>query len=489
MVFTSLTFCIFLVLVFTLYWVTRRRSPQNFIILVASYIFYGWWDWRFLSLIVISSFVDFISGQLIHKSEKTSARRGWLTLSILVNLGMLGFFKYYNFFADSLQSAAGSVGVELNNLTLDVVLPVGISFYTFQTMSYTIDIYRRQMKPEKDLIAFMAFVSFFPQLVAGPIERASQLLPQFMQERKFDYATAVAGCREILWGFFKKMVIADNMGLIVNAIYAQPDKYTSPWLWFATICFAFQIYCDFSAYSHIAKGVSRLLGFELMRNFAYPYFSQDIAEFWRRWHISLSTWFRDYVFIPLGGSRGPMRIVFTNTVIVFSVSGLWHGASWNYVIWGFLNGVAFLPIYLMGKKKGKQKKRASDIPGGEGLIPKPMVAFKIFLTFTGMLIAWVFFRSTSLSEAMLIFERMFSVFTLPEGQSVPKLPGDAWGVTKAIVFICILVGFEWVQRRHENPLTLDKIYRPVRWFIYTVVLWSCFYYLPRPDSPFIYFQF
>lgn len=486
MVFTSLTFVIFLVLVFSLYWLLRRRNPQNLLILVASYVFYGWWDWRFLSLIVISSAIDFTAGIMIDRSEKPFARRSWLTVSILANLGMLGFFKYYNFFADSLQTAAGGMGVNLGDLTLDVVLPVGISFYTFQTMSYTIDIYRGQMKAERDPIAFMAFVSFFPQLVAGPIERASQLLPQFMVERRFDYVTAVAGCREILWGFFKKMVIADNMGLIVNAIYSQPDKYTGPWFWFATTCFAFQIYCDFSAYSHIAKGVARLLGFELMRNFAYPYFSQNIAEFWRRWHISLSTWFRDYVFIPLGGSRGPMRIVFTNTLIVFSVSGLWHGASWNYVIWGFLNGLAFLPIYLMKKKQGKPKNRASDIPGGEGLLPTPRVAFNIFLTFTAMLIAWVFFRSSSLSDAMLILNRMFTTFSL---EGVPPLPGDAWSVLKASIFILILVSFEWVQRRYENPLTLDNIYRPVRWFIYTVMLWSCFYYLPRPDSPFIYFQF
>ncbi|GHC00592.1 MBOAT family O-acyltransferase [Cerasicoccus arenae] len=484
MVFTSLTFILFLTLVFSLYWLLRRRSPQNFLILVASYVFYGWWDWRFLSLIVISSVIDFTSGIMIDKSEKQGVRRAWLTVSILANLGMLGFFKYFNFFASSLQTAAGSAGVHLGDMTLDIVLPVGISFYTFQTMSYTIDIYRRQMKSERDPIAFLAFVSFFPQLVAGPIERASQLLPQFMADRKFSYPLAAAGCREILWGFFKKMVIADNMGLVVQSIYPRYDDYSSPWLWLATTAFAFQIYCDFSAYSHIAKGVSRLLGFELMRNFAYPYFSQDIAEFWRRWHISLSTWFRDYVFIPLGGSRGPMRVVIINTIIVFSVSGLWHGAAWNYIIWGFLNGLAFLPMYIW-PKKNKKKVRADDIPGGPGLFPKPRVLLNMILMYVGMQVAWVFFASPTLSASLDILKRMFTVFSADN----PALHPDSWSALKALLFIGGLVIFEWVQRAHENPLTLDKIYRPLRWAIYTVMLWSCFYFLPRPDSPFIYFQF
>ncbi|MEO0795058.1 MAG: MBOAT family O-acyltransferase [Verrucomicrobiota bacterium] len=485
MVFTSLTFILFLALVFALYWILRSRSPQNFLILVASYVFYGWWDWRFLSLIVISSVIDFTAGIMIEKSQGRAGRRGWLALSVCANLGMLGFFKYFNFFASSLQSAASSAGVELGNITLDIVLPVGISFYTFQTMSYTIDIYRGQMKSEKDPIAFLAFVSFFPQLVAGPIERASRLLPQFMVPRKFDYVIAVAGCREILWGFFKKMVLADNLGLFVQSVYPRAEDYSSPYLWLATTAFAFQIYCDFSAYSHIAKGTARLLGFELMRNFAYPYFSQDIAEFWRRWHISLSTWFRDYVFIPMGGNRGAMRVVITNTIIVFAVSGLWHGAAWNYVIWGLLNGLAFLPIYLRPKKTGEKKKRAGDIPGGETLIPSFRVARNIFVTFSAMLIAWVFFASPTLSGALLILKRMFIGWSAEN----PALLPDSWSVIQVILFTGGLVIFEWVQRRHENPLTLDKIYRPVRWAIYTIMLWSCFYLLPRPDSPFIYFQF
>jgi len=322
MVFTSLTFVVFLALIFVLYWTLRRRVPQNVLILAGSYFFYGWWDWRFLGLIVASSVIDYTAGLMIERSRRQSGRRIWLAVSIGANLGMLGFFKYFNFFVGSLQSAAGGLGVELGDLTLDLVLPVGISFYTFQTMSYTIDIYRGHLKPEKDLIAFLAFVSFFPQLVAGPIERASRLLPQFMAERKFDYVTAVAGCREILWGFFKKMVIADNLGIVMQGIFPRAADYSAPWLWLAITAFAVQIYCDFSAYSNIAKGTARLLGIELMRNFAYPYFSQDIAEFWRRWHISLSTWFRDYVFIPLGGSRGPLRVVCINSIIVFAVSGL-----------------------------------------------------------------------------------------------------------------------------------------------------------------------
>jgi len=485
MVFTSLTFVLFLALVFAGYWMLGRRGPQNFLILVASYVFYGWWDWRFLSLIVASSVIDFTAGVMMGRTERTAARRGWLMLSIGANLGMLGFFKYFNFFAGSLQDAAGRMGFALGDITLDIVLPVGISFYTFQTMSYTIDIYRGQMKPEKDIVAFLAFVSFFPQLVAGPIERASRLLPQFMEPRQFNYATAVAGCREILWGFFKKMVIADNLGLVMKAVFPHAENYSAPWLWLAITAFAIQIYCDFSAYSHIAKGTARLLGIELMRNFAYPYFSQDIAEFWRRWHISLSTWFRDYVFIPLGGSRGALQVVCMNTLIVFAVSGLWHGAAWNYVIWGVINGAASLPIIIRARQSKGPKKRVTDTPGGDDFFPPFRVLWRMVATFVTTLIAFVFFVSPTVGEALASLGRMLFVWSAEN----PPLPQDVWSVPTTLIFIFGLLTFEWIQRRHENPLHLVNVPRPLRWVIYTVMIWTCFYLLPRPDSPFIYFQF
>jgi alginate O-acetyltransferase complex protein AlgI len=338
MLFNSLDFAVFLPIVFALYWFVTNHNLklQNALIVAASYVFYGWWDWRFLSLIIFSTLVDYSIGRRLKNEEKQSTRKILLWTSIIVNLGFLGFFKYYNFFLDNFIAAFSFFGQEIQPNTLNIILPVGISFYTFQTLSYTIDVYKKKLEPTEDFIAFSAFVCFFPQLVAGPIERATNLLPQFYKKRTFEYDKAVDGMRQILWGLFKKVVIADNCAEYANLIFNNYQDYNGSTLLLGAIFFTFQIYGDFSGYSDIAIGTSRLFGFNLMQNFATPYFSRDIAEFWRRWHISLSTWFRDYLYIPLGGSRGGTWMKVRNTFIIFLVSGFWHGANWTFIVWGGL---------------------------------------------------------------------------------------------------------------------------------------------------------
>ena len=353
MLFNSIDFAVFLPIVFILYWFVTNKNLrlQNFLIVVASYFFYGWWDWRFLSLILFSTLVDYIVGFRLEIEERQFKRKLLLWTSILVNLGFLGFFKYYNFFLDNFIASFSLLGLEFKANSLNIILPVGISFYTFQTLSYSIDVYRRKLKPTKDFIAFSAFVSFFPQLVAGPIERAENLLPQFYKIRIFDYSKAVDGMRQILWGLFKKMVIADNAAEIANQIFNNSADYSGSTLLLGALFFTFQIYGDFSGYSDIAIGTARLFGFDLMRNFNFPYFSRDIAEFWRRWHISLSTWFRDYLYIPLGGSRGSRLMIIRNTFIIFIVSGFWHGANWTFIVWGALHAIYFLPLLLTNRNR------------------------------------------------------------------------------------------------------------------------------------------
>jgi len=353
MFFNSIDFAVFLLIVFILYWFAANKNLklQNLLIVVASYVFYGWWDWRFLSLIVFSTIVDYTVGLKLKKEDNQLKRKTLLWTSILVNLGFLGFFKYYNFFLDNFVTAFSFFGTEIRANTLNIILPVGISFYTFQTLSYTIDVYKRKLEPTKDFIAFSAFVSFFPQLVAGPIERATNLLPQFYKKRTFHYSKAVDGMRQILWGLFKKVVIADNCAVFANQIFNNSADMNGSTLVLGALFFTFQIYGDFSGYSDIAIGTSRLFGFNLMRNFAFPYFSRDIAEFWRRWHISLSTWFRDYLYIPLGGSRGGTLMKVRNTFIIFVVSGFWHGANWTFIVWGTLNAIYFLPLLLTNNNR------------------------------------------------------------------------------------------------------------------------------------------
>lgn len=353
MLFNTLEFALFFPAVFCAYWflVNKNLKAQNILLLVSSYFFYACWDYRFLFLLIFSTLLDYYTGIKMHKAENQKRRKFWFWLSVSINLGFLGIFKYYNFFSTSFAEAVSHFGFTANFWTLKVILPVGISFYTFHGLSYVIDIYKNRIKPCRNFVEYSVFVSFFPLLVAGPIERATHLLPQIQKRRDFDYTRAVNGLRQILWGLFKKMVIADNCAEYANTIFGDSSTYSGTTLVLGAIFFTFQIYCDFSGYSDIALGTARLLGIELLRNFAFPYFSRDIAEFWRRWHISLSSWFKDYLYIPLGGSKGGYRIKIRNTFIIFLVSGFWHGANWTFIAWGALNAIYFLPLLLLNKNR------------------------------------------------------------------------------------------------------------------------------------------
>ena len=478
MLFNSIDFAIFLPIVFLLYWFVFNRNlkAQNFLIVVASYVFYGWWDWRFLSLILFSTVVDYTVGLQLSKTNQANKRKVLLWTSILVNLGFLGFFKYYNFFLDNFIEAFSLFGREIQANSLNIILPVGISFYTFQTLSYTIDVYKRRLEPTKDFIAFAAFVSFFPQLVAGPIERASNLLPQFYKGRTFAYDRAVDGLRQILWGLFKKMVIADNCAELANTVFNNSESYSGSTLLVGVTLFAFQIYGDFSGYSDIAIGTSRLFGFNLKQNFAFPYFSRDIAEFWRRWHISLSTWFRDYLYIPLGGSRGGTWMKVRNTFIIFIVSGFWHGANWTFIVWGALNAIYFLPLLLT-----KQNRNYLGIVAQGKYLPSIREAALILLTFGLTLVAWVFFRAENITHAFAYCSEMFSssLITMPE--ILPKKLG------LLILFFLII---EWLGR--ENQYALEdlgfKWKRPLRYALYYSLILAIFWFGGK-EQEFIYFQF
>jgi len=481
MLFNSLDFAIFLPLVFLIYWfvVNKNLKLQNLFILVASYVFYGWWDWRFLSLIVFSSMVDYTVGIQLAKKENPQIRKLLLLTSILVNIGFLGFFKYYNFFLESFTDAFSFFGHSFESSRLNIILPVGISFYTFQTLSYSIDVYKRKLEPTKDFVAFFAFVSFFPQLVAGPIERAVNLLPQFYKKRQFEYNNAIDGMRQILWGLFKKVVIADNCAVMVNDIFNYHEQYSGITLVLGVLLFAFQIYGDFSGYSDIAIGTSRLFGFNLMQNFAFPYFSRDMAEFWRRWHISLSTWFRDYVYIPLGGSKGTKVKIIRNTFIIFVVSGFWHGANWTFIVWGALNAIYFLPLLLL-----KRNRRNLDVAAKGKYLPNFREIIQIGSTFTLTLIAWIFFRAESVSHAFSYIKNIFTKTT----QYPERL--DIKATILVLVWISILIVVEWLQREKQHALELDdvKINKFVKWGIYYLIVFLLFYF-GGSQQEFIYFQF
>lgn len=436
-------------------------------------------------MIFFSSAVDYLVGIGFSKIDDARKRRLLLLTSIVVNLGFLGFFKYYNFFLDNLIEAYTFFGQQINPRGLDIVLPVGISFYTLQTLSYTIDVYRRKLEPTRDPVAFFAFVSFFPQLVAGPIERATNLLPQFFQRRTFDYPKAVDGMRQMLWGLFKKIVIADNCAIYVNDIFANYSDYSGITLFMGGVLFAFQIYADFSGYSDIAIGCARLFGFSLMRNFAFPYFSRDIAEFWRRWHISLSTWFRDYVYIPLGGSFGSQWEKIRNTMVVFMVSGFWHGARWTFIIWGALNALYFLPLLL-----AKRNRKNMDTVAEGRILPGVADLLRMTSTFLLVSLAWVFFRAESLAHAVAYLKRMFSSAML---ESPVK---DVWAINTGnhVIYLSLaLIGFtilEWVQRDKQHALQLRtaRLPRVVRWSVYYSIIIVCFF-MNGAQQDFIYFQF
>jgi D-alanyl-lipoteichoic acid acyltransferase DltB (MBOAT superfamily) len=480
MLFNSIEFAYFLVVVFFLYWFVFHRNlkVQNAFLFVCSYFFYGWWDWRFLFLIAFTSTIDFLVGKQIHSIENDIKRKLLLVISIILNLSLLCFFKYFNFFVESFAQAFTLLGKPIEPTRLNVILPVGISFYTFQSISYTVDVYRRKLKPSDNLITFYAFVSFFPQLVAGPIERATNMLPQFNKKRIFDAGQANDGLRQILWGLFKKIVIADGCAGYVNEIFGNYSNLSGSTLMLGAVLFAFQIYGDFSGYSDIAIGTARLLGFNLMRNFAFPYFSRDIAEFWRRWHISLSTWFRDYLYIPLGGSHGAKSKVIRNTFLIFMVSGFWHGANWTFIVWGFLHALYFLPLLLFN-----QNRKNRDTVAQNRLLPSIKEVFQIIITFILITLAWVFFRSDNLISALQFIANIFqpSLFQTPQ-----ILPFNL------LLMIALMIVFEWLQRENQHALQLVEMFsfKPLRWIVYGCVI-LLIYFLGDYSTvyEFIYFQF
>lgn len=473
MLFNSLEFAIFLPIAFLLYWFVFNRKVrwQNLFVVVASYIFYGWWDWRFLFLIAFTSFCSWGSGLLIQKYRETPTAKLCHVLNIVLNLAILGVFKYYNFFVSSF-SKLFSLG-HADGLLLHIILPVGISFYTFQALSYSIDVYRQKLEPTRDIIQFFAFVSFFPQLVAGPIERATNLLPQFEKPRKFDYSQAVDGMRQILWGLFKKIAVADTCAVYVDQVFGNFQAQNGTTLIIAAILFAIQIYGDFSGYSDIAIGTAKLFGIRLMRNFRNPYFSRDIAEFWRRWHISLTTWFRDYVYIPLGGSRVSKGKIIRNTFIIFLLSGFWHGANWTFIAWGAYHAILFLPLILMGKNR----KYLNEVAEGKAL-PSLKETGQMLLTFMLATAGWIIFRSDSIAQAWQYF-----------GQ-IPHL-GTPY--TEGLLTITLLTAgmfvVEWVQRQREHGLDLQMLKSHILKFsIYYIIIFILFLVQKGAES-FIYFQF
>lgn len=487
MLFNSIQFAVFLPIVFLLYWFVFDRfiskskhqlRLQNIFIVVSSYVFYGWWDWRFLLLIAFTSFCSWGSGLLIGKAQTKKRAKTWMWLNIILNLGILALFKYYDFFV---VEFAQLFHLPTEGLLMKVILPVGISFYTFQALSYSIDIYRGKIEPTKDIVAFFAFISFFPQLVAGPIERASSLLPQFLKKREFDYDTAMEGMRQILWGLFKKLLIANNCAYAVDSVFYLHSRTTIPGsdLLLAAILFSFQIYADFSGYSDIAIGTAKLFGIKLSRNFNNPYFSRNVSEFWRRWHISLMSWFRDYVYIPLGGNQGSKLRIIINVFVVFLLSGMWHGANWTFIVWGLYHAVLFLPTVLMGRKS------QSDIVAKGRILPSLKETGQMLFTFCLVLFGWILFRSESISDFVQYCEELCQMGTLRACYRL-FIQSDIW---PKMVFIIIMLVVEWLQRDKEHGLVLDKMKPWLRWVICFIIVLMIACFTDNEIGSFIYFQF
>ncbi len=478
MFFNSIEFLLFFTIVFFLYWFVFNKSLkiQNFFLVICSYFFYACWDWRFLFLLIFSTVLDYVSGIQIDKSSSQAKRKFWLILSVGINLGFLGFFKYCNFFIESFAELLHSVGFTPHYTTLSIILPVGISFYTFHGLSYVFDIYNKKIKPSHNWSEYTLFVSFFPLLVAGPIERATHLLPQVEKPRTFNYTKAVDGLRQILWGLVKKIVVADNCAGLVNTIFQNHEHYSGSTLALGAILFSIQIYGDFSGYSDIALGAARLLGFELLQNFRFPYFSRDIAEHWRRWHISLTSWFKDYLYIPLGGSRGGMAKTIRNTFIIFLVSGFWHGANWTFLMWGGLNALFIIPSIVFKTNR----KNLNTVAEGR-LFPNLRELSQLILTFSLSSFAWIFFRSESISASFIFIKEMFS-------ESFFQRPSVMSGSILLIVAVFMMI--EWMGR--ENKYAIEKFglkwKAPFRWaFYYALIL--VIMLLGGSSQQFIYFQF
>jgi len=479
MLFNTISFAIFFPIVFALYWFVTNKSLklQNILLLVASYYFYSCWDWRFLFLLIFSTLLDYFTGIKMSDSKNKSQKKIWFWISISVNLGFLGIFKYYNFFADSFTTLLSTFGFSVNPWTLQIILPVGISFYTFHGLSYVIDIYKDRIKAERNFIDYSLFVSYFPLLVAGPIERATHLLPQIKQKREFEYSKAVDGLRQILWGLFKKVVIADQCAEYANIIFNNSSQYNGSTLFLGAILFSFQIYGDFSGYSDIALGVSRLLGIELLKNFSYPYFSRDIAEFWRRWHISLSSWFKDYLYFPLGGSKNGKLIQIRNTFIIFIVSGFWHGANWTFIVWGLLHAIYIMPSIIFNTNRNHL-----EIVAKNKFLPSIRESISMSITFLSVVFAWIFFRAENLTSAFEYIKIIFSksLFTIPEVRPY-----------YIILSIFILIATEWFGRKEDFALSNfdQKTSKTLRWILYYIILFMVYYLSSDNGHQFIYFQF
>ena len=494
MLFNSFEFLVFLPIFFLLYWwvfdylikdTKHQLLFQNLLVVAASYLFYGWWNWRFLVLIAFTSLCSFFSGIAIEKSSTKRYKTFWMILNVVINLFILGVYKYYDFFVTSLANA---LNINAETHLLHLVLPVGISFYTFQALSYSIDVYRGKLEPTRDVVSFFAFLSFFPQLVAGPIERATNLLPQFLKKRSFNYSKAVDGLRQILWGMFKKVVVADNCAVFVDTIFGNVDAHNASTLAIAAVLFSFQIYCDFSGYSDIAIGLGKLFGIDLMRNFNVPYFSRDIAEFWRRWHISLTTWFRDYVYIPLGGSRptnsqgialegmSKKTVVVRNTFVIFLLSGFWHGANWTFLLWGFFHAVLFMPLILLEKNR-----KYTDVVAVGRFLPSVKEFSQIIFTFILATLGWIIFRADNIEMVNTYITRLFD----------PALWGIPYLTNKVFTFLplSIMIFMEWIHRGNSHGLSLEMVKnRFVRYMIYFAL--AIFIVINMgPEQNFIYFQF
>ncbi|CAM3646421.1 MBOAT family O-acyltransferase [Flavobacterium gelidilacus] len=477
MFFNSVSFAIFLPIVFVLYWLVfnKSKTSQNTILILASYYFYSCWDWRFLFLLVFSTLLDYFSAIMMENSSTDTKRKIWLWLTVGINLGFLGVFKYYDFFASSFAVLLNGFGLKAHPYLLELVLPVGISFYTFHGLSYVIDTYYKRITAERNFIDYSLFVSYFPLLVAGPIERATHLLPQVKIKRDFNFEKAKEGIYQIIWGLVKKVVIADSCATYANAIFDHYESMNSLTLLLGAVYFAFQIYGDFSGYSDIALGTSKLFGIDLLKNFNYPYFSRDIAEFWRRWHISLSSWFKDYLYIPLGGSKGGTWMKVRNTFIIFIVSGFWHGANWTFIIWGFLNALYFLPLLLQNKNRANM----DSIVLGRNLASIKTLVSMLF-TFSLTCFAWIFFRSKSIVEAFGYIKRMFSNFHF-ESQ---YLNNERYNF-ELLLLVLIFVLVEWYSRTREEPLS-----GKFSWIKVTLALIALLTLGVYSDyKEFIYFQF
>ena len=479
MLFNSFSFLIFFPIIFILYWFVTQRNLkwQNIMLLIASYYFYACWDWRFLFLLVFSTGLDFFTGLKMEECTSKKQKQFWFWLSVILNLGFLGIFKYYNFFVSSFATGLANMGLHINVYTLKVILPVGISFYTFHGLSYVIDIYKEKIKAEKNFVDYSLFVSYFPLLVAGPIERATHLLPQIKVPRTFNANNAIVGVELMAWGFFKKVVIADSMSLLVNKVYANPTAYDSTSLVIAAIAFSFQIYCDFSGYSDIAIGCSKILGIDLLQNFNFPYLSRNIAEFWRRWHISLSSWFRDYIYIPLGGSKLSMVLNIRNVFVIFIVSGIWHGANFTFIIWGTIHALLFIPSFVMGSNK----KYKQDIVHQGKMLPSIKDLVMMAITFFFVTLAWIFFRAENVSQA---FTYITSIATNAVGKKLVFENTELMGYLFS--YITLFLGSTYWLYVKTN---LYKPSRAMQFSIALLLLIVIAFFGQFSKQSFIYFQF